>query len=181
MASSLRAEPREGSLGLDACYQAHRHEVYRLCLRYGGGRRAWAEDLTHDVFVKLLEHLPRLRDTDDLGGWLYRVTANLCISRLRKDQSFVARFLRVASSEEAIEPSAANLVEDRQSAAAAWSTLQSLPARERVVLSMKVLDGKSQKEIATMLEMSEGYVSKLLARAWTQVRAAGWEADRGDA
>ena len=42
---------------------------------------------------------------------------------------------------------------------------------------MKLLDGKSGKEIADTLVMSEGYVSKLLARAWQRLRKAGWEVD----
>jgi RNA polymerase sigma factor (sigma-70 family) len=158
------------------CYQRHRGEVYRLCLRYGGGRTGWAEDVTHDVFVKLLEHLPHLENVDDLGGWLYRVAANLSISRLRREQSAFSR-LRWFSSDEETHQSAGMLFEQHEEAAAAMAAIRSLPARERVVLCMKVLDGRCQKEIAETLSMSEGYVSKLLARAWTHVRAAGWEAN----
>jgi RNA polymerase sigma-70 factor (ECF subfamily) len=44
---------------------------------------------------------------------------------------------------------------------------------------MHVLDGLSQREIARTLDLSEGYVSKLLARAWSKLRAAGWEVDEG--
>jgi RNA polymerase sigma factor (sigma-70 family) len=43
--------------------------------------------------------------------------------------------------------------------------LGQLPARERVVLGMVHLDGKSQREVAEILGLSKGYVSKLLARA----------------
>lgn len=183
MATTLRIA-QEGTSDVptfDACYQRHRHDVFRLCLRYGGGRKAWAEDVTHDVFVKLLEHLPTLEDASDLGGWLYRVTANLCISRLQRDQFFLTRLWRFGSDAEEVEPSAEVLFEEKESAAAAMASLRALPARERVALSMKIIDGKSQKEIATTLGMSEGYVSKLLSRAWSQVRAAGWEADDAQA
>jgi DNA-binding transcriptional regulator LsrR (DeoR family) len=43
---------------------------------------------------------------------------------------------------------------------------------------MELLDGKKQREIATALKMSEGYVSKLLKRARSRVRISGWEVDR---
>ena len=38
-------------------YEEHRDRVFSLCLRYGAGNVAWAEDATHDVFVRLLERL----------------------------------------------------------------------------------------------------------------------------
>jgi RNA polymerase sigma-70 factor (ECF subfamily) len=162
----------------EACYQAHRRGVYHLCLRYAAGNPSLAEDVTHDVFVKLLEHLPDLDDPADLGGWLYRVAANLSLSHLRRSQSIVRRFLpaygrQVASA----EPAPDLLFEQRESAAAAMATLRSLPPLHRVVLCMKLLDGKSQREIAETLSVTEGYVSKIFARGWERIRAAGWEGD----
>jgi RNA polymerase sigma factor (sigma-70 family) len=132
-----------------------------------------AEDLTHDVFVKLLEHLPRLAEGDDLGGWLYRVTANLAISRLRREQSLLGRLHRLWSDEPT--PSAESLFEQQEAAADALAMLHDLPARERMVVCMKLLDGQSQREIAATLSLSEGYVSKLLARGYERIRAGGWE------
>jgi RNA polymerase sigma-70 factor (ECF subfamily) len=177
-----RAKPPLLGLTFEACYEAHRRRVFHLALRFGGGNASFAEDVTHDVFVKLLEHLPSLDERDDLGGWLYRVTANLSLTRLRRSRSILARFLPAYGAE--ARPSEARpdeLFEQREEAAAAMDTLGRLPPRERVVLAMKLLDGKSQREIAEALRMSEGYVSKLLARAWEKVRAAGWEGPDGNA
>jgi RNA polymerase sigma-70 factor (ECF subfamily) len=55
--------------------------------------------------------------------------------------------------------------------------LERLPPKERVVLSMRLVDDKSQREIAAVLGLSEGYVSKLLSRAKEQVKREGWEVD----
>jgi RNA polymerase sigma-70 factor (ECF subfamily) len=168
----------------EASYEAHRDRIYRLGLRYGGGRAGWAEDLTHDVFLKLWEHLPRLKERDDVGGWLYRVAANLAISRIRRERSMIGWLLRVkamswwSASEPDAPPAEAQLVRS-QEAAAALAALRALPARERVAACMKFLDGKSQQEIAAALSLSEGYVSKLIARAVERLRAAGWEVEDG--
>ena len=171
-----RAHRPPPGLSFTACYEAHKRRVFHLALRFAGGNSTFAEDVTHDVFVKLLEHLPHLDQQDDLGGWLYRVTANLSLTRLRRSRSVLYRFLpayRAAARDS--EPPADELLEQRETAAAAMATLGSLPPKQRVVLAMKVLDGRSQRDIAEALGMSEGYVSKLLARAWAKVRAAGWE------
>jgi len=42
---------------------------------------------------------------------------------------------------------------------------------------MMVLDGKMQREIADDLGFSEGYVSKLIAKAWHRIKEDGWEGD----
>jgi RNA polymerase sigma-70 factor (ECF subfamily) len=55
------------------------------------------------------------------------------------------------------------------------STLEQLPPLERVVLVMRQLEGMSQQEIAATLNLSKGYVSKLVHRAIARIRAAGWE------
>lgn len=160
----------------EEAYDAHRRDVYRWAMRFAGGRVGWAEDLTHDVFLKLLEHLPRLDASTDLGGWLYRVTANLALTRLRRDRSLASRLGRffTEDDEEPVASPDAGLAL-REEAAEALAALKRLPPREAVVLTMKVIDGKSQKEIAEALEMSEGYVSKLVTRGWERIRAAGWE------
>ena len=160
---------------LSAVYEEYRQRVFGWSLRYGSGRVAWAEDLTHDVFIKLLGKLPELDERHDLGAWLYRVTANMAFNRLRDDRSGLARVKRLLLVARHQTADLSERVEQRQEAQAALDAVARLPAQQQVVLTMKVLDGKSQREIAKTLSLSEGYVSKLLARARAAIRAAGWE------
>jgi len=161
---------------LDEVYETYRARVFRWALRYAGGQVGWAEDLVHDVFVKVLENLPRLERRAELASWLYRVTANLAIERIRREQSILGRVLRLyqAGREEAAT-SPHRILEDREEAAHLLDTLRSVPARERVALCMTVFDAMSQREVAKALGLSEGYVSKLVSRAWERLESAGWE------
>jgi RNA polymerase sigma factor (sigma-70 family) len=164
----------------EALYERHRLTVFRLCLRYGGGSGGWAEDVTHDVFIRLLEQLPRLGEHDDLGGWLYRVTSNFALKRLRRDRSFVSRLVRLVQSPPEHAPAPDLLVEHQEQTLEAKRAIEGLPPKERVVMLMKLVDGTSQSEIARALGMSKGNVSKLVARATERLVAAGWElADDG--
>ncbi|MFY0534022.1 RNA polymerase sigma factor [Nannocystis pusilla] len=70
---------------LDRLYRRHHRAVYQLALRYGLGNEAWAEDVVQDVFVTLFDRLPTLADVEQLDGWLYRVTTNRCLRKLRRD------------------------------------------------------------------------------------------------
>jgi RNA polymerase sigma-70 factor (ECF subfamily) len=161
------------------CYREHWARVYRNALRFSAGDPGWAEDLAHDVFLKLLEQFPRLEAHHDLGGWLYRVTANLAVSRLRRERSWVGRLQqawRVLQEESA--PSPEVVVVSRERAAQALHALRALPPQQRVVICMKLLDGHSQRKIAETLDLSEGHVSKLVTKATSTLRAQGWEVSR---
>jgi RNA polymerase sigma-70 factor (ECF subfamily) len=169
-------EAASASETFERCYAAHREAVYRWALRYAAGQRSMAEDLAHDVFVRLWEHLPRLKDQDELAPWLFRVTANVAISRIRRESALgKLKAVFTLASDERDEDSPDEAMERREDSTAAMKVLGTLPAKERVVLSMKLIDGKSQREISEALAMSEGYVSKLVARGLARVREAGWE------
>ena len=162
----------------EACYAEHRSFVFHRCLRYSLGDVAFAEEITQDVFLKLSERLPTLRDAHDLGGWLNRVTANLAISRLRRERSLLGklRSLWIAAGNDGSE-SVHQAMERKQRAGHVLEALGALPPRERVVVCMKILDGASQRDIARSLDLSEGYVSKLLQRSLQRLTDAGWEVD----
>jgi RNA polymerase sigma factor (sigma-70 family) len=170
-----RSGSSDPNAALAAHYQRHRDSVYRWCMHFGGGRSAWAQDVTQDVFVRLFENLPKLTEHDDLGGWLYRVTANLCRTRLQRERSWLTR---ISGRFQAEQPEAAGHDHELKSdAMAALAVVRSLPPRERVAFCMKLLDGKTQREIARVLGVSEALVCRWLSRAWKRVEAAGWEVE----
>src|SRR5690349_20333205 len=118
---------------IEECYATHRAFVFHRCLRYGAGDLAFAEEVTHDVFVKLLEHLPSLRDLHDLGGWLNRVSANLAISRLRRERSLFRKLQALwVTAERAETDTARHAIERKQLAGHVLDALRMLPPRERV-------------------------------------------------
>jgi RNA polymerase sigma-70 factor (ECF subfamily) len=156
-------------------YAAHRDRVYRLCLRYGGGRHGFAEDVTQEVFVRLFENFDRIDQGEPIEAWLYAVASRLCISRLRRDRSFRGWVARLLHGDRPSAPSPAQLFERNEVVSGVMSAIDRLPARQRVVLCMVAFDGKSQREIARILRLSEGYVSRLLSDARGALAAGGWE------
>lgn len=158
----------------EAAYRLHRARVLGWALRYCAGRGDLAEDVAHDVFLKLHRHFDGLAELDDLGAWLYRVTANEAVSRLRRERSFTAKLARLFTGAEDV-PAADHDFDRREETLLVERALRGLPDRERVVTCMWAVDGLAQRDIAKTLGLSEGYVSKLLARARERLRARGWE------
>jgi RNA polymerase sigma factor (sigma-70 family) len=178
---SQRNPRDDAATRFEQCYAAHRDRIYRVGLRYGGNRTAFAEDLTHDVFLKLLKSGPNLDEIENIGAWLHTAAANLAVSRLRAERSLLGRLgrwlTRVAGGVEERSPQV--MLELQESAGLATRALASLPPRQRVVVCMKLLDGATQREIAAALAISEASVSRLLARARKRIEAI--KAEEGDA
>jgi RNA polymerase sigma-70 factor (ECF subfamily) len=161
---------------VEELYRRYADRVYRWALRFGAGDVAWAEDVTQDVFVGLVKRMPELHDTDDLGGWFYRITANRCLNELRRVRllrALVDRFSTAAIRDESPSTPEA-VVLARSELGEALQALRTLPARERVIFCMHHLDDIQQREIAEVLGCSKGHVSRLLSRAEARLRRDGW-------
>lgn len=166
----------EAAAVVERLYRQHHALVYRLALRYGRGRKAWADDVTQDVFVDLMRALPALRDVESMEGWLYRAATHRCLKRLRRERFLelpAVRWLLGAPHEEPVHPEVAAIA--RHDLKRAFDALHTLPLKERVAFSMFHLDGKSQDEIGEVLGHGKSYVCKLIQRATERLRALGWE------
>ena len=63
--------------GFADLYHEHSRAVYYLALRYLGDPQR-AEDVTHDVFLKVYRKLDEFRGEAAFRTWLYRITINHC-------------------------------------------------------------------------------------------------------
>lgn len=160
--------PRDAVARVERLYVRHHRDVYRWAMRYAAGDSALAEDVVQEVFVRLLGVIDGLDDDDELGRWLYRVTANRCLSLLRRRQvrkTLLATFGLQTPSEPRLDERLAA----KQTLRAVFEQLNRMPPKERVVFSMLHLDQMPQSEIAATLGYSKGYVSKLVKRATERV------------
>lgn len=163
---------------LTRLYERYKRQVFQLALRYGGGRVGWAEDVTHDVFAKLVGQSFSLVEVEDLDGWFYRVTTRRCLNRLRHERitqsSPVSWFLRLSAGTVPTPETRALVSAELRHIAEA---LERLPPKERIAAQMRFIDERDVMEIADILGHSKGYVSKLLTRAQASLRQQGVEAE----
>ena len=149
-----------------ALYERERERLFRVALRVSGGRRAFAEDVVHDVFIQLLQRFDDVDDGADLGGWLYRCTMNGCLSRLRKEAVRAHPLVAFFVGNNAVDAPSAD-VRARLDAAQrdAIDALALLPSRERVAFCMVRLDDAALKDVAAVLQCSVPTACKLVQRA----------------
>lgn len=126
-----------------------------------------AEDLVADAFLRLIKEIRAGRAPSEARGWLYRVVANLVVSRgrrLRTAQRFLTRLVdrRVQESPEqsmARSEIRGDLLE----------ALATLPRDGRIALVMAAR-GSSGQEIAAALGKSESATRTALYRARFRLR-----------
>src|SRR5579862_8475333 len=63
-------------------YETHKRRVYALCLRITR-EQTEAEDCTQEAFLQCFLRLSTFRGDSALSTWLYRLTVNVVLMRLR--------------------------------------------------------------------------------------------------
>jgi RNA polymerase sigma factor (sigma-70 family) len=150
-----------------AAYEAHARDLNAFARSLVREREA-AEDIVADAFLRLVREVHAGRMPDDVRGWLYRVTANLVISRGRRI-SVARRFLeRLVDRRTGESPEARHLRLDVP--ADLREALLALPAEARIAVVMAAR-GASGREIAEAIGRSEAATRTLLTRARQRVRA----------
>lgn len=160
---SDRAEGQAGKRRMDErafeeLYAKYASDVLRVSYFYLGDRQQ-AEDVTQDVFVRLLTHTPDLVPGRE-KAWLLKVALNRC-----RDLWRAAWVKRVVLGSPAMElaPAPENMEErlERQELLAA---IRRLPPDFRDVILLHYYQGYGIAEIADMLKVPEGTISSRLSR-----------------
>ncbi len=131
-----------------------------------------AEDAAQEVFLLVMRKGKQFRGEAEFGTWLYRVTTNHCLNRLR------ARGRREAREQsEAVYDWMAPAGRDpyAEYEAKVWlqEVMAALEPLAQQVLVYRYLDGLSQEEIATVTGKSRRTIGKKLKVIEAQVKAAG--------
>lgn len=142
---------------LEALYVSHGPAVLRRA-RQLLGDEAEAQEVLHDVFMSLLQDPGQFAGLSSPMTFLYRMTTNAALGRLRnrrtRERLLAARH---AGREEPSHPSPEALVELR-------ARLLALPDELARVAIYHHMDGMTQDELASVLGCSRQWVGKLLQR-----------------
>ena len=139
-------------------YEKYADDVLRVSYFYLGDRQQ-AEDVTQDVFVRLLTHAPDLENGRE-KAWLLKVALNRC-----RDLWRAAWVKRVVLGSPAMELTPApDQMDDRLEKQELLSAIRRLPADFRDVILLHYYQGYGIAEMAAMLKVPEGTISSRLSR-----------------
>jgi RNA polymerase sigma-70 factor (ECF subfamily) len=165
--------------------------------------RAVAEEVVQEAWLGVLRGIQRFEGRSSLRTWLFRIVANVAKTRAVREARSVP-FSALAGVEEerpSVDPDRFRGPEDKweghwatppvdwerpderllaaEARAVIAKAIDALPDGQRLVISLRDVEGWSAEEVCNVLELSETNQRVLLHRARTKVRQALDEYMRG--
>jgi len=160
--SELVKEAKQGSAAAQKClYDLLAGRMLLLCRRYVKNVEN-AEEVLLDGFYKFFKGLPAFTYGGDaaLHAWVKRIMINECLMLLRKKNVFTIA-TELAAEERTLDEDAL----DRLSAEEILRLVIQLPVGYRTVFNLYSIEGMNHKEIAALLDISEGTSKSQLSKA----------------
>lgn len=156
----------------DEIVRTHSPRVYRLAYRLTGNQHD-AEDLTHDVFLRVFRSLHTFRP-GTFEGWIHRITTNLFLDRMRRRQRirFDALAEEAASRLPSRELGPVDTLEFRTFDDDVQAALDALPPTFRAAVVLCDIEGLTYEEVAASLGIKLGTVRSRIHRGRALLREA---------
>lgn len=137
-----------------------------------------AEEILQDVFLKVYDYLADFRKEVDIKTWIYRITINQSLdfikAQQRKKRSILTNLLRLNSNDGTIQLSDFNHVgidlENKEALEQLMRKVFRLPENQKTVIILLKIEDLSQKEVADIMQISEGAIESLFQRAKTNLK-----------
>ncbi|WP_242695765.1 RNA polymerase sigma factor [Desertivirga brevis] len=162
---ALIEQLREGEiLAFEDLYNKYKRPLSMHILRLVKSQDI-AEDILHDLFIKVWHHRSRLNPDRSFKSYLYRIAENLVVDLFRRaalDQKFRNNMigsmdLNYSHIEESLDIKEKKQLLDQ--------ALHLLPPQCRLVFTLCKIEGKTSEEVANQLNVSQHTISNHLAKA----------------
>ena len=146
-----------------------KNELFRLALRITLNR-VEAEDIVQDTLIKVWDRRFEWESIDSIEAFSLTVCRNLSLDRLRKKENSNDSLedVNVAEPVASSNPQDRMIQEDRVSLVR--QIIDSLPEKQRSCMQLRDFEGKSYKEIAQVLDITEEQVKVNIFRARQMVK-----------
>ncbi|WP_338282488.1 RNA polymerase sigma factor [Corallococcus caeni] len=156
----------------ESLVREHQDRLYDFCFRMVGDREE-AHDLVQEIFVSVHQNVRRFREDARLSTWLFRISKNHCLNRLKylqrrgRGRSEVYDEVSAAAIAEGggapPQPDAA--LDVARERARVQRAISQLDPDARMLVALRDIEGLSYDEIVDITELPEGTVKSRLHRA----------------
>ncbi|MDR0722480.1 MAG: sigma-70 family RNA polymerase sigma factor [Treponema sp.] len=186
MEPSTETEQKSAFTGIVKRYY---EKILKFCAYTLGGNISAAQDCTQDIFLILYENMPKLRDYDKIGGWLYKTADHISkqyAASLRKERTQWAA-LAFGSVDDGEAPVAGitvnnrtkteeeRIAEEKAIARAATEIEKRLKPKDEQVLELAFRQKYPLKEVAARLGISLSAAKSRVSRLRQKISALARE------
>ena len=156
-------------------YDRYQRSIFRY-LYYRVGDQQTAEDLTSEVFLRMIEKISYYQDQRaSFQAWLFQIARNLSIDHYRKMKSRDSVSLEDDYPERSEDP--LEVLDRELTSEKLYQAMVKLPENQRDVIVMRFVVGMPIGEVADTLHKTEDSIKGLQRRALLALREilAEWE------
>jgi RNA polymerase sigma factor (sigma-70 family) len=142
-------------------YRRYAKALFNICLIYDSDRDN-AKDILQEAFIKIFRSIDSYDRTCSLKAWMKKIVTNTAIDNYRKNHT-EAQFIPIENIVHPIsnEESVASVLNTRD----IISQVNRLPDGARMIFQLHAIEGYSHREIAGLLNISEGTSKSQISRA----------------
>lgn len=150
-------------------FEAYKDKVFSIAVYSIGGDHAVADDVTQQIFLKLLTAIRQFRGDSEFTTWLYRLVVNACVDERRRRKRWLPWGETVAMTNSSGGKSAEKQFERVEVSEAVREAIAELKPKFRLPILLKYIEGLSYEEIASVMGCSKGTVASRLNRGHSQL------------
>jgi RNA polymerase sigma-70 factor (ECF subfamily) len=148
-------------------YSKFAAKMYQVCLRYTSNNAEDAKDVLQDGFVKVFKNLHKFRNDGSFEGWIRTIITRTALSQIReKNKKIVTYNTELLHAVKDTDLT----VTDRLAEKDIISIVKKLPPGYQKIFMLYVVEGYNHREIAVMLNCSEGTSKSQLFRSKTRLQ-----------
>ncbi|WP_104735948.1 RNA polymerase sigma factor [Hanstruepera ponticola] len=151
-------------------YDRYAHLVYNKCISFVQNKEE-AQDLTHDIFVKLFIKIKTFGHKSKFSTWLYSFTYNHCVNYVQRDlNKRKSKFIYTDSETEqdylnAVQNKINDEIISNMDSEKLTKALELIDPNDKSILFMKYQDEMSIEDIQEVLDLGKSAVKMRLSRA----------------
>ncbi len=143
-------------------YKQYASRLLGVCRRYARTKEE-AQDIFQEAMVKVFHSIAKLENAAALEAWMRKIVVFTAINYFQKNKKRYTEEIPYEAANE--NPQDIDNVMSKMSTQELLGLINALPDGYRMVFNMYVIEGYSHKEIADVLQCSEGTSKSQLFRA----------------
>ena len=125
--------------------------IYSFCVRRCNGNASLAADLTHETFLKLIEHIQRYRPTGKFINFLFTIAVNTCNNHYKKKD---VEFVEIENISYLSTDNIESEILQQETALAVQRAIDMLPDIQKETIILRFYHNRKVREIATITGVS---------------------------
>ncbi len=142
--------------------KANQNKIFRFAMRLVN-REEEAKDIVQDVLIKIWDRREEIPKIENIDGWMFTVTRNLCIDRIRARKDHLDVHSQVQVVDKSDTPH--DMTSKSQLMTMMRKLIDEMPEKQKMVIQLRDIDGLSYDEIAGTLNIPLAQVKVNLHRA----------------